>query len=126
MKILIAYDGSESADKGIDDLSRAGLPVEVEALVVSVAEVWLPPPRGEFDDTFPLQMPAGLKRAREHAAQIVKDRRYWFQQSHRTLPCGQRVSSSGGTCALFGRSGSHHAGKMSEFVPGPKMGEMRA
>ena len=26
MKILIAYDGSESADKGIDDLRRAGLP----------------------------------------------------------------------------------------------------
>ena len=73
MKILIAYDGSESADKGIDDLSRAGLPVEVEALVVSVAEVWLPPPRGEFDDTFPLQTPPGLKRAREHAAQIVKE-----------------------------------------------------
>ncbi len=73
MKILIAYDGSESADKGIDDLSRAGLPVEVDALVVSVAEVWLPPPRGEFDDTFPLQIPAGLKRARAHAAQIVKE-----------------------------------------------------
>ena len=73
MKILIAYDGSESADKGIDDLSRAGLPVEVDALVVSVAEVWLPPPRGEFDDTFPLQIPAGLKRARAHAAGIVKE-----------------------------------------------------
>ena len=73
MKILIAYDGSESADKGIDDLSRAGLPVEVDALVVSVAEVWLPPPRREFDDTFPLQIPAGLKRARQHAAKIVKD-----------------------------------------------------
>ena len=28
MKILIAYDGSESADKGIDDLSRAGQPME--------------------------------------------------------------------------------------------------
>ena len=73
MKILIAYDGSESADKGIDDLSRAGLPVEVDALVVSVAEVWLPPPQGEFDDTFPLQVPAGLKRMRAHAAQIVKE-----------------------------------------------------
>lgn len=35
MKILIAYDGSESADKGIDDLSRAGLPSEADALVVT-------------------------------------------------------------------------------------------
>lgn len=73
MKILIAYDGSETADKGIDDLSRAGLPVEVEALVVSVAEVWLPPRPGDFDDTFPLHIPVGLRRAREHAAQIVKE-----------------------------------------------------
>ena len=45
MGILIAYEGSESADAGIDGLHRAGLPTEdVEALVVSVAEVWLPPP----------------------------------------------------------------------------------
>ena len=75
MKVLIAYDGSESADKGIDNLSRAGLPIEADALVVSVAEVWLPPQSNDEDrdDTFPLQIPAGLKRARAHAAQIVKE-----------------------------------------------------
>ena len=40
MKILIAYDGSEGADTGIDGLQRAGLPTQgTEALVVSVAEV---------------------------------------------------------------------------------------
>jgi nucleotide-binding universal stress UspA family protein len=75
MKILIAYDGSESADTGIDGLQRAGLPTkDVEALVVSVAEVWLPPPpRDEIlDDTFPFQIPAGLKLARERAARIVE------------------------------------------------------
>lgn len=45
MKLLIAYDGSESSDKAIDDLQRAGLPKEdVEAIVISVAEVWMPPP----------------------------------------------------------------------------------
>ena len=44
MKILIAYDGSDYADVALDDLRRAGLPREVEALVLSVAEVWLPPP----------------------------------------------------------------------------------
>jgi nucleotide-binding universal stress UspA family protein len=44
MKILIAYDGSDCADAALDDLRRAGLPREVEALVMSVAEVWLPPP----------------------------------------------------------------------------------
>lgn len=45
MKILIAYDGSDCADAALDDLRRAGLPRRnVEALVLSVAEVWLPPP----------------------------------------------------------------------------------
>lgn len=44
MKILIAYDGSHCAESALDDLVRAGLPPEGEALVVTVAEVWLPPP----------------------------------------------------------------------------------
>lgn len=43
MRILIGYDGSEGADVAIDDLRRAGLPRDVEALVVSVGEVLLPP-----------------------------------------------------------------------------------
>ena len=34
MKVLIAYDGSESADTAIDDLRRAGLPSEADALDV--------------------------------------------------------------------------------------------
>ena len=44
MKLLIAYDGSGCAEAALDDLQRAGLPQEAEALVVSVAEMWLPPP----------------------------------------------------------------------------------
>ena len=73
MKILIAYDGSESADTGIDGLQRAGLPTQAEALVVSVAEVWLPPPPLDeaVDDTFPFQIPAGVKLARERAARLI-------------------------------------------------------
>ena len=44
MKILIAYDGSECAEAAMDDLRKAGLPSRgVEALVISVAEFWLPP-----------------------------------------------------------------------------------
>lgn len=78
MKILIGYDGSESADVGIDGLQRAGLlPQDVEALVVTVAEVWLPPPPdGEvIEDTFPLQVPAGVKRMRERAERVVEEAR---------------------------------------------------
>lgn len=45
MKLLIAYDGSHSSDSALDDLQRAGLPEkDVEVLVISVAEVWMPPP----------------------------------------------------------------------------------
>jgi nucleotide-binding universal stress UspA family protein len=47
MKILIAYDGSKCADAALDDLQRAGLPESGEAVIVSVAEVWLPPPNSE-------------------------------------------------------------------------------
>ena len=43
MRILIGYDGSESADAMLHDLSRAGLPRDVQALVVSVGEVMLAP-----------------------------------------------------------------------------------
>lgn len=31
MKVLIAYDGSESADTAIDGLRRAGLPIHVRS-----------------------------------------------------------------------------------------------
>jgi len=44
MKLLIGYDGSANADAALDDLQQAGLPRHCEALLMSVAEVWLPPP----------------------------------------------------------------------------------
>ena len=72
MKLLIAYDGSDSADTAIDGLQRAGLPAEnVEALVVSIGEVWLPPPDAVGDDTS--QTVPGLKEVRERAAQVMEE-----------------------------------------------------
>lgn len=44
MRIVIACDGSEYADNAINDLPRAGLPREAEALIVNVQEKWLVPP----------------------------------------------------------------------------------
>jgi nucleotide-binding universal stress UspA family protein len=44
MKLLIGYDGSACSEAALDDLKTAGLPNEIEALVMTVAEVWLPPP----------------------------------------------------------------------------------
>ncbi len=43
MKLLFAYDGSPCSEAAVDDLTQAGLPAEGEALVISVAETWLPP-----------------------------------------------------------------------------------
>ena len=44
MRILIGHDGSEGADAAIDDLRKAGLPRDVEALIVSISEVMMPSP----------------------------------------------------------------------------------
>ena len=35
-RILIGYDGSESADAALADLRKAGLPREAEALILTV------------------------------------------------------------------------------------------
>lgn len=38
MKVLIAYDGSPQSDIAVDDLQRAGLPTDVDAVVLTVAD----------------------------------------------------------------------------------------
>lgn len=42
MKLLIGYDGSQSANAALDDLRRAGLPREAQAVILTVSERWLP------------------------------------------------------------------------------------
>jgi nucleotide-binding universal stress UspA family protein len=44
MRILIGYDGSVCADATLDDLRRAGLPREAQAVIFIVSAVWLRPP----------------------------------------------------------------------------------
>jgi nucleotide-binding universal stress UspA family protein len=73
MKILIAYDGSEGSDIAIDGLQRAGLPAEAEALVVSVAEVWLPPPDQVPEDVFPPNVPVAVKLAHQRAERMIEE-----------------------------------------------------
>ena len=49
-RILIAYDGSECGDAALADLRLAGLQeTGAEALIISVAEVWLPPSNSETE-----------------------------------------------------------------------------
>lgn len=88
MKVLIAYDGSASADTAIDGLQRAGLQADaVAARVVSVGEVWLPPPAQNevLDDTFPLQIPPGLQAARERASQVMEEAELFAQRGAKRL-----------------------------------------
>jgi len=75
MKVLIAYDGSDCADAAIAELPRAGLPDEVEFMVLSVIENWLPPPSGleivqhiDRDQEFKLLAMQAANRLREMAA----------------------------------------------------------
>ena len=68
VKILVAYDGSECADAALEDLKRAGLQAESEVLVMSLADVFVPPPiDDEIDNTFPMYVPDGIRRAHERA-----------------------------------------------------------
>lgn len=43
MRVLIGYDGSPSADAVLEELKRAGLPVETKILIVTVGDIWTPP-----------------------------------------------------------------------------------
>jgi nucleotide-binding universal stress UspA family protein len=74
MKILIAYDGSDCADDALEDLKSAGLPKTAEAIVISLADVFVPPPiNEEVDNTFPMYVPAGVRRAHERAEREVEE-----------------------------------------------------
>lgn len=42
MKVLIGYDGSESANATFEELKRAALPRDTEILVATVASIWMP------------------------------------------------------------------------------------
>lgn len=50
MKILIGYDGSPASESALDGLTKMGLPVNGEALVVTIAEIWLPPPEASVEE----------------------------------------------------------------------------
>ena len=72
MKILIAYDGSRYAEAALDDLTRAGLPTDVEAHILSVAEVWLPPTDSSDDtDSSDPYIQGIIDRRREQGEKLV-------------------------------------------------------
>ena len=72
MKILLAYDGSEYAGAAFHDLTRAGLGSAVELSIMTVADVFVPPPMDE-DVIFPLHVPEGVRRAHELARHELEE-----------------------------------------------------
>lgn len=76
MKILIAHDGSKSADAALVDLQRAGLPDDAEALVVSVADTMLVVPSPDYELSAQAMMSrrvtSGLAYARMQTAHVLE------------------------------------------------------
>ena len=77
MKILIGHDGSQSADAALVDLQRAGLPVEAEALVVSVADVMMVPATPAYDlageALMSRRVTAGLVNAQRQTERVLTE-----------------------------------------------------
>lgn len=79
MKVMIAYDGSDYADAALDDLRRAGLPREAEALIVSVSDglVNTSSSMAEVAGTAPTSRRATsvIAAAREQSARLLEEAR---------------------------------------------------
>ena len=74
MKILIAYDGSDCANAALEDLHRAGLPTVAEVLILSVADVFLPP-SSSSELTLPADVAVAVQRAWTQATHAVDEAR---------------------------------------------------
>src|SRR2546425_13135108 len=74
MKVLIAYDDSREADAALEDLPRAGLPCVAEALIMSVADVFLPPPSLSAS-AVPAPVPTAVQRAWAQTAHALEEAR---------------------------------------------------
>ena len=85
MKLLIASDGSGCADAALDDLNRAGLPDAAEVLVLSVADVFLPPNSGAADPHDPEWLVAAVKQAYARASQKVEEARATAEAASKRL-----------------------------------------
>ena len=77
MKILIGYDGSVCADAALDDLARAGLPQSAEVQIISVAEIWLPPPPPSsyeiVEQARQVKVPSDLRRVYSKGCKAAKE-----------------------------------------------------
>jgi nucleotide-binding universal stress UspA family protein len=79
-KVLIAYDGSSCSDAALTDLGRAGLPLAVDAVVVTVADIILPPPDNELPDVPAVRIPEVERHAKERAERAINEAQAFADQ----------------------------------------------
>src|SRR5688572_26476306 len=84
MKILIAYDGSDCANAALEDLPRAGLPRVAEVLIMSVADVFVPPSSSPAPP-LPADVPVAVQRAWAQATHAVDEARTLAQHARTPL-----------------------------------------
>jgi len=68
-RVLVAYDGSEGARESLADLRNAGFPGATEALVLAVADVYLPPegvPAQPVEHGVPRSIVEARRKAQDH------------------------------------------------------------
>ena len=84
-KVLIAYDGSQCSDAALQDLRRAGLPSGIEAIVVTLADVIVPPPDDELSDEPAIRIPEVEQRAIAHAQKAINQAQSFAELGRRRL-----------------------------------------
>ena len=118
MKILIAYDGSQCSESALDDLNRAGLPLVGEAVLITVAEVWLPPPDGGNGDRASLDpyIETVGKRFREKGRRLLNESAMLAEHAagrlRNILPAWEII-----TCVTFGSPAREIISKAEDFQP---------
>ena len=85
MKVLIGYDGSQSADAALVDLQRGGLPEEAEALIVSVADVMMVPETSAYEFAgealMSRRVTSGLLYAQRQTERVLKEAKDFASQA---------------------------------------------
>ncbi|MGH9871873.1 MAG: universal stress protein [Pyrinomonadaceae bacterium] len=86
MKILVGYDSSECADSALRDLENAGLPKAAEVVVMTIADVFVPPPLSdETDREFPLYESEAIRRAHKRAEEKVQQAQLMAERASERL-----------------------------------------
>lgn len=107
MRVLIGYDGSPGGQAMLEDLRWAGLPAQVEAEVVAVAETWFPLPAslGGVETGFARETLTGIDKAKRLAAEADERLRKLFPR----WKISYAAASGSPTAILLGQAENWHA-----------------